>query len=414
MDKVVKLGGEYQSRSGLVSSNPQWVTGSEFSNRTDSVIKGTNWPSYKQRLKNGLPTTTSLVGNRFTYQGQPIDVQFYWRNILPFGSFDDRVYGTRGDFYAEYIVIPVEATGMSINSANNAALRRLNSEIKAAYRYMQGSVFIGELSEALRMIRNPFKILETDIFRWLRNLPVKKFRGGSVRQVHKRVSDAWLENSFGWQPFMHDIDDGVRALASLSAVTPPHKTVHGRGKDNKLTYEGSIIPPLNCDAEGSKWLEESVSVKYHGSVWLEQPSNMTTLHRFGISLSDVLPAVWELIPYSFLADYFTNLGDIIEAYTVNTSSIRWLERGIKRESKRTLRFNVSIRPTNPTIYKLEVISNVGSGVNTASCANVERINYTGGSLIPTFQFEIPGMSMKWLNLAALAVTHDRKRYAIYG
>jgi hypothetical protein len=39
---------------------------------------------------------------------------------------------------------------------------------------------------------------------------------------------------------------------------------------------------------------------------------------------------------------------------------------------------------------------------------INRTKYSG-SLVPDFRFEVPGLSMKWLNMAALAANHILRR-----
>lgn len=38
------------------------------------------------------------------------------------------------------------------------------------------------------------------------------------------------------------------------------------------------------------------------------------LQDFGVSPADIFGAAWELIPYSFIVDYFVNIGDLLEAF----------------------------------------------------------------------------------------------------
>jgi hypothetical protein len=47
---------------------------------------------------------------------------------------------------------------------------------------------------------------------------------------------------------------------------------------------------------------------------------------FGFNPQNFIPAAWELLPWSFLADYFTNIGDILTASIVSTKHLAYTNR----------------------------------------------------------------------------------------
>jgi hypothetical protein len=118
-----------------------------------------------------------------------------------------------------------------------------------------------------------------------------------------------------------------------------------------------------------------------------------------LRLEDFVPTVWELIPYSFVADYFTNIGDIISAFSYGNMNLRWSTR---TQVVKAIAVNNSASPRLNDTNPINIIEfGIDDGSSTITRRIVDRKNYNGG-FVPSLRFEIPGAdSSKWINLAAL-------------
>jgi hypothetical protein len=108
--------------------------------------------------------------------------------------------------------------------------------------------------------------------------------------------------------------------------------------------------------------------------------------------------VYNLIPYSFLVDYFTNIGDILAASCFGRVNLSWgcrTKRGERMVSGQTRVFSSSLSIVG---------SGSSSGLFTDSYTSFERnpVNYVTVG-VSDFHFRVPGFdSLKWANIAGLA------------
>ena len=157
------------------------------------------------------------------------------------------------------------------------------------------------------------------------------------------------------------------------------------------------------------WLEyttdkiskERAFVKYTGMVNCKTyGSPVDALEPFGFTIDSWAPTAWELLPWSFLIDYFTNIGDVISAGTVSRSSLAW-----SRRTQVTYQIVDMVARGNEAKCKAWL----GSYFLSAEMPDV-RGRYvrrrvlrepTTSLGIPTLSFEIPGLPTQWANMTAL-------------
>lgn len=139
---------------------------------------------------------------------------------------------------------------------------------------------------------------------WVGTLKALGIKRHNWRANAKNVGARWLEVSFGWIPLLNDIDDLVQ-----NAIRP--------------NYE-----PLRFTVRGKKWeeLDETVDVPTSvGKRFYTRKGRRGFTASMVVEVDDAwfragnlygikpLPLIWELSPFSFLTDYFTPIGDWLNA-----------------------------------------------------------------------------------------------------
>lgn len=375
---------------------------------TDSVTLSGPLDGWRNLIRNGDNATTSAFGTKWnSIQGNSSIEVLRKNTLLPFPSGSRRTVIT-GNFPP--LGLPSFALDMSDTSANNQALTRFYNRISSQETAFKGMVFTGELAESLAMIRRPAASLRRGIGDYLRNL--RRLRNKSTKRARlKAVRDSWLEYSFGWMPLISDIDSGVKAFYGSNLVRPIFKMLSAEGQSDEV-----FDLPFETTGVGSNFnllyrvrMTQSVNVRYRG-VYDSRGGGIPDSHHYGFRPSEFLPTLWELIPYSFLVDYFTNIGDIVSSWSYRFIGCRWSSRTIYRiGSYKTI--GMKVYPINePYPYEHTILgADLGSS-ETSRHSFVRTPSVVLG--VPSLELQVPGMGTKWVNIIALATDLKATRHAI--
>lgn len=264
-------------KSTLITREGRVIT---FKRRTDK-------PS---RLKNDdHPYTASIT----MFRDQPWSYDRY-----EYGALSERQVGRSQDLWSTGFVTDLNDEW---NGNDDIALIGKLREKVAGSDFNMG-VFLGEGREALKMITDSAtriyraygKVRKFDIAGAAAALATKK-----PKSVHKTAAGNWLELQYGWLPLIKDAQGAAEFLAK-SLNFPMVQTY-------KVTRRKPIsVSPI----AGTKFL--SFSGRGDTRVQLiARLSEVDTVKLVG--LTDPASVVWELTPFSFVADWFIPIGNYLAA-----------------------------------------------------------------------------------------------------
>jgi hypothetical protein len=159
-------------------------------------------------------------------------------------------------------------------------------------------------------------------------------------------------------------------------------------------------------------INSSYSVRFKGAIRTNTDNGQIgRAQSLRLLPADWLPTAWDLLPWSWVADYFTNIGDIIQALSFPTSNLVWA-----CETDRTINtveysdvFLVMKDWLPPDYYWVQTPKfNCSGGSARFRFNNVNRSPVTGASLLPSFEFSIPTSKYPYFNLAAVLITRSKK------
>lgn len=357
------------------------------------TFTGSDNPNWRKTIARGGNATTSASGSkrseRLPRASGSISVSKQENPLNPYtGIYSGEVSGSPS----------ASAALFDYTKADAAARLKFIDNYRSTRQAFSSGTFLGELRETLHMIRHPALSLRRGIDRY--GMAVKKRLTRTKRYADrlKVVQDTWLEYNFGWAPFVHDITDAYNELVTgRSFWLEPVKGFSKFTDRSGGQYITNLLGTLNCRIDYQSTTE--TSVRYLGAVRADRHSPPSLMDAWGFRPEDFLPTVWELIPYSFLVDYFTNIGDIISAMSEGPVSLAWGCKTSRGERKLTQTGGYLFK----TAGTIGTVKGSCSGFQSTytTFARVSVSNVSVG--VSDFGFKLPEFqSKKWLNIGALA------------
>jgi len=117
------------------------------------------------------------------------------------------------------------------------------------------------------------------------------------------VSSLWLEMQYGWLPLLSDVYEAGQAWEQANQTIVPYEVSASvfRGAEPQL-----VVVNLNGGWSGSETFTGYTHAK---KIKLRMTSSEASARTIG--LQDPGSIVWELLPWSFVADWFIPIGDYI-------------------------------------------------------------------------------------------------------
>lgn len=279
--------------------------------------------------------------------GNPFGAAYFYKG---WNGADGRT--TENNYVADFITRKRGRSGLRWNPtiglffANSAQLPlvwgandtiKLHSKFGDVYKGHEFNmgVAIGEGRETSRMVKNA----ASGIFNSVRSL--KKGRvddavrhltraaaGNSTSSTGrpgkldtKDISSQWLAIQYGWKPLLNDVYNSAKAFEHLSA--PP--------RTRKVRASYSISGRGNASTSPSNWSANSRRrITYRLELTISE--NLASAPR-SLGLLNPLQVAWELVPFSFVADWFIPVGDYLNAVTATPPHVDTVALlGIKDEA----------------------------------------------------------------------------------
>lgn len=373
---------------------------------------GTSNPHYKRQIAACENATTVLSGTFTSFVAMRNRAKLVYFHTVQQAVHEEEAFG---DIIATFVTQDGYVGGW-VSKADSRASTGYLQKVRAAQVMVSGPTFLGELRETLRMIRKPAAALQDGIRRHLAEVELRNRENRKryfnkqpkkyARNLSKIASGLWLENAFGWVPLLHDIDGARKAYDSLFEREDRIIKISAGGHDAKDVSGPPVA--LGMQAGFISWIFserkiEHVTVRYRGAVKAQAATTCADVGaRFGFTPSEFIPTAWELLPWSFLVDYFANIGDILSALVTDTSQVAWTNRSVinKLDKKSSIVLNeaailaiidVGIRKKISVLWSPAISRWKHSTVTRAPSAVPS----------PELRFTYPGSTGRLLNVAAL-------------
>lgn len=186
---------------------------------------------------------------------------------------------------------------------------------------MSSEVLIG-MAKTVTMLRRPFATARDVLGRMFKS--ASSSYGKTADSITKANASAWLEYRYGMLPTYLDANQVIKMYCDKNRTLSRKRAVARASsqeyRDNKtISFVDKLLPMLNnigyeLYATGSVDCLRTVVV-HSGVVYEVAPRTLAEelAVQFQLGSSAIAPSLWEQIPFSFVADWFYNVGDWLAA-----------------------------------------------------------------------------------------------------
>jgi len=378
-----------------------------------SRVTGANIPGWQRLIALGNNASTELFASESRYEPGHTTIRRDFVEEYPSGFLQTCKSTAEGNI----IVVGDPGIVDPGNTADNQALGKFYADARKQQTQLMALVAAGELHSTLNLLKGGAR----GLFGGMINFCTYLAGRGPRIAISKRkrwFTDRYLEATFGWAPFIQDIDGACRALAENANFVQQHVPVRGYAEQDFASSDvfdgGRVVGSMAQVSWGRRDIGKKIVI-YRGAITRKADNPLyLASESFGFDPSNFVPSIWELIPWSFVADYFVNIDDILSAWAFHTADLSWYNRTIRIATQRSVvQPSVEFFP-GPTFNPKQIDGTMFfvPGLPRWSRKDVSRTSdFEIG--VPSLEFSIPGFgSRRWLNIATLARAHEEAKKAI--
>lgn len=370
-------------------------------------------PWWRSQIANNEGATTNYQGQWTTCEASEGYLEFRgYVKALGNNPSSYRQSGKSGHLTSPDYSTSVPGGAVSVTKAESMASSKFYNKASSIIKALEGGELIGETHKtAQAIIRKSLDVADL-LINWRKNW--NKFRSSkksgnreaSFKRAMAFASDNYLEWKFGVDPLVkdtqalaNDLKDDFKQVETFTAGG--HATEMG---PNMSSIPFSPLGGLITAYQNTVSIQES-SIRYKAAVVLRRYGVGGLAERLGLSPSNFLPTYYNLLPWSWLIDYFTNCGDIVSAIAFDRdANIAWCNRTVRKILTTT-----TLSGCNPVLNAgLEPYPGypIASPSRTVWKTKIVSRSATMPERIPELRFRVPSFGSEagrtqWTNIAAV-------------
>lgn len=383
-------------------------------------LSGEKNPKWRDQVRQGIGATTPCSGTRFTLTPGRHAYGLNVFELPPVNQPTEKANVTYGNAVWQITSIPFNTIPTVpidvMTRVTNRVISRFIAQAQDSRTAFEAGQDLGEYKETLNTIRRPMHSLRNKLLHYISSLTKAKTKVRGVHNLRKVLADTYLEFRFGVNPLAMDVADAIAKVGSFRFDVVPLHASSSEDYASTVSRFGLGIPsdPLNSLGPTASVKDYShFQLRYKGAIRTgADPNGKASLaQELQLLPRDWLPTAWDLLPYSWIADYFTNIGDIIRSLCFVFNDITWANR-----TSRTFREQVynSIGLSTPNNFHaggyrtVTYTTYMVPARSTFRMTKFQRDKLTPSDLLPRFTISLPFSYRPWENLSALVFSRAKK------
>lgn len=284
-------------------------------------------------------------------------VKYYDIKASEMSIYSKKMFGTQvQEAYGRSLLLPdnVNVVLPDLALIADVAAGNLRKSIQKDFENFQALVPLGELKET----RNTLKTVASKSLTLVNDLLLMKKHMKNPRywsSIANQASDRWLEFSFGIKPLISDVNSLLKAIDStLNPPQPKLKSYVGYEECQKPTkgIEATMYNSGHVGVIHASLCASSIKIYFNAGVLprVSYTNDYSVGDNFGLNFGSMVPAAWELTPYSWLLDYFTTTGEFLsEEFTSRPYKCIYITKTIVREDVYTSSIALGTIPSGVSV-----------------------------------------------------------------
>lgn len=308
---------------------PRYHNGVLVTVRSESLNKsGANTPAFAEKVRLGqqLPQNAYVLSKSLTIQPMFATEVVRWT-----GNTSTTVTPKRGDIASDWAagynttVSPITAANIQNEALrsfwSNASKERSDFGMMAA----EGRKTAGLITNTAVRLAGCYRALRRlDVWGAYRALAMQWDKTGRKLQKRSRsvgpaghsrfAASAFLEMSYGWKPLLYDIYTSAEVLANRNRRKPDDVVIRGYA-EGVSNYTYTVTPAYQANKGSFKVLAIGDNCRRYGIAYAcrYRVANPALRIASSLGLTNPLQLAWELLPGSFIVDWFMPVGNYFES-----------------------------------------------------------------------------------------------------
>lgn len=332
-------------------------------NRVNSRTPGASVPGYRNKIRMHMSATSPFDGTKFKYTAKNYYLAIRYNGPNSASDSGRLVVAERfgnGDglsWFSNQPSTPPVLSGPTFDSASNLAVQKLYDTIRQMESHVQTGETIGEYKQTINLFKRGLGGLR-DLLEYTSknhvNILKKGAQWNNAKRTAKSLADLTLEYRFGIKPLAMVLGEGAGAVQSdryMEAFLP--FSVKGKATSSTLVTNGSYggFPRIHIYGR----TDNEFKVRFKGDYRIRSADAGPNYARsLGLTWREFIPTIYNLIPYSFLLDYVSNLHTFIETVAVPFTNVAWCVR-TDRSTQHHVRNYTALGGEQPLNYVIDVI-----------------------------------------------------------
>lgn len=382
---------------------------------TDSIVcsswrEGIQNPGYKGKIASHVDATTPMTA--YTES-----VKMEQQGIIRFSEYGNRHYHSDKGGFQYSSLRTFEPLSDSASESYAKAAADYYGQLSSLRKDISGQQALAELGKTIEFLKSPFrsgidllvqalqkgaKVQRNNRYKakgkGRRKAPAPQPSLDGERRIARNIGGQWLEIRFGLLPLLYDIKGVMDTLKrKASGIDVRQYKAYGQAERSKITRTEI------SDLYGVSLLTDKILVRksktyfhfgYMHKILNDVDARISAFEEGFLDIRDLPSTVWEITPFSWLVDYWINIGSIIEATFADVSNVVYVSKSVIDEYKQTFH----VHTPRPLASRF-VVTEFSPWVASFTSRHVTRTSGPVG--IPPLVLTRPRSPIQLLNMAAL-------------